>query len=158
MRSAGVNVAGPQAIDNPFGYMREGTWKAKIDSLPIPENLRANDELRQKYKIKESDVPGVPRIDLKKFFQDNPTGKLTDIVQVGDPIANSGYGGAWYPYRIVGVAGKSVTIRMVSSNGELVGEPTKLNYNVKESEFRKPKEGRFNTWVYGSSYYASYND
>ena len=158
MRSSGINVREPSAIDNPFGYMREGTWKAKIDSVAPPASLRANEENRQKYKIGESDVPGVPRIDLKKFFEDNPNGKLTDVVQAGDAISNSGYGGAYYPYRIIAVAGKSVTVRGVSSSGELVGETVKLNYNVKANGFRKPREGRFNTWVYGSSYYASYND
>lgn len=158
MRASGVNVRELGVIDNPFGYMQEGTWKAKLDSATIPANLRANEENRQKYKIGESDVPGVPRIDLGKFFEENPKGKLSDVVQVGDPISNSGYGGAYYPYRVVGVAGKSVLVQGVTSSGELNGRTEKLNYNVAAKAFRKPKEGRFNSWVYGSSYYASYND
>lgn len=160
MRGSGVNVRETltSPINNPFGYMREGTWKAKIDRITPPPSMRANEENRQKYKMGESDIPGVPRIDLGKFFEENPNGKLTDVVQAGDAISNSGYGGAFYPYRVVGVAGKSVTVRRVTSSGELAGEPEKLNFNVKANAFRKPKEGRYNTWVYGSSYYASYND
>ena len=138
--------------------MKEGTWRAKMDFAFAPKASPVVEENRQKYKTGESDVPGVPRVNLKKFFEDNPNGRLTDIVQVGDAISLAGYGGAHYPYRITAVSGKSVMVNGVSSSGELRQPAEKLNYNVAQSEFRKPKEGRYNTWVYGSSYYSSYND
>lgn len=157
MADAGL-ISKPK-IDNAWGPYTEATWVARIDSEPakISAKVEAN---RTKYAAGEQDVPGRPDLDLRKFFEENPKGKLSDVIANGDAISVSGYGAMSTAYRIVEVAGKSVTAQRLGSNGELFGEPVKFNYSVKNKEFSVAGErGRFRSYVnFGVSFYKSYDD
>ncbi len=151
--------AGTGKIDNAWGPYTEATWVARIDSEPVKlsEKVEAN---RTKYAAGQQDIPGRPDLDLRKFFEENPNGKLSDVIAKGDAVSVSGYGAMSTAYRIVEVAGKSVMAKRLGSNGELFGEPVKFNYSVKNKEFAVSGErGRFRSYVsFGTSFYKSYDD